>query len=206
MWLTICDMRAAIKDIKETCCTLSCTDVVFTFTGSYTSETLTLNFTGSNIPSALTECNVAGAAVTVTDGTTTFNTNVEVISALNTNNGIATVSTTGSGLDLYADYTITINLCVTDGSNLTCNKEKSITITNPDEEPVPSIYYYAVQACTNPGDIFVASITGTQLSIGQAVKVSHDGGAGCWTIIDTASGSATTTVLTSFTDCAACQA
>jgi hypothetical protein len=206
MWLTICDMRAAIKDIKETCCTLSCTDIVFTFTGSYTSETLTLNFTGSNIPTALSECNVTGASVTVTDGTATFNSDVEVISALNTTNGIATISTAGSGLDLYADYTITVNLCVTDSTDLTCNKEKSITIINPDEEPAPSVNYYAVQACTNPGDIFVASITGTQLSVGQAVKVSHDGGAGCWTIIDTATGSANTTVLTSFADCTACQA
>lgn len=204
MWLTICDMRSAIKTVQETCCTISCADVIFAVTGSFTGGTITLDFTGTIIPGVMTECDPTGADVVISDGTNTYNTEVSVLDAI-TNNNTATIDISATQLDQYADYTFTITLCVTNGT-ITCNKEKSITITNPDTEPAPTVNYYQIQECTNPTGVITASYSGGTLTVGQAVKVSHDGGAVCWSVVDLANGNATTTVLTEFADCAACNA
>ena len=204
MWLTICDIRDAVKDIKVTCCTITCNDVFFTVSATYTSGYVTFDFSGSIIPSQVSECNINGATLVITDGLGhSFNTSVSVSTALAGNN-TAIIDISGSSLDLYADYTATITLCVTDGSSLTCNKEKVLVIVNPDVAPSPTVYYYAIQNCVTPGSTIIASTTGTTLNIGQAVRVSHDGGADCWTIVDYGVSPATTTVLNSFTDCNAC--
>lgn len=202
MWLTICDMRSAIKTIQDTCCSLSCSDVIFAVSGSFTGGTLTLDFTGTSIPSAMSECDINGADVTISDGTNTYNTEVSVLTALSGDN-TATVDLSSTLLDQYLDYTVTITLCVTDGS-ITCNKEKTITVTNPDEEPAPTINYYVFQECTTPTTTITASYSGGTMNVGEAAKLSHDGGAVCWTVVDIATGSATSTVLQTYADCTAC--
>lgn len=199
MWLTICDMRSAIKTVQDTCCSISCSDVIFAVSGSFTAGTLTLDFTGTDIPGSMTECDVTGADLVISDGTNTYNTEVPVLTALSGDN-TATVDLSSTSLNQYTDYTITITLCVTNGS-ITCNKEKSITVVNPDEEPAPTINYYNVQLCTNPGDVITASYSGT-LNIGQAVRLT--GNPDCYTVVDTAGGGATATVQMVYPDCDSC--
>ena len=130
MWLTICDIRAAVKSIQETCCSSNCDDVIFTFSGTVNSGILTLNFNGTNSPTGFDECNPNGALVTIADGTgTVYTTRVQVIDALATS-GTAQIDLSSSGLNSLMDYTVTIAFCVTDG-NLTCEKSMTVTVSNP---------------------------------------------------------------------------
>jgi hypothetical protein len=130
MWLTICDIRAAVKTIQTTCCNTTCDDILFTFAGTLSVSTLTLNFNGSSAPVGFNECNVNGALVTITDGMGgTYSTRVQVLDAL-AGTGTAQINLASSGLNIYVDYTVTVTFCVTDG-NITCDKSKTITVENP---------------------------------------------------------------------------
>lgn len=203
MWLTICDMRSAINTIQDTCCSLTCDDVTFSVSGSFSGTTLTLDFSGTIIPGAMSECSPTGATVVISDGSNTYNDDVEVLVALAGNN-TATIDISGTQLNQYSDYTVTVNLCVTDGS-ITCNKEKSIAVTNPEEEPAPTTSYYVLVTCDSPGDPITASYIGTTLTPGQAVHISGSTNVGvCYTVVDTATGGATATIIETFADCASC--
>jgi hypothetical protein len=130
MWLTICDIRAAVKTIQTTCCNTTCDDILFTFAGTLSVSTLTLNFNGSSAPVGFDECNVNGALVTITDGMGgTYSTRVQVLDAL-AGTGTAQINLASSGLNIYVDYTVTVTFCVTDG-NITCEKSKTIIVENP---------------------------------------------------------------------------
>ena len=130
MWLTICDIRAAVKTIQTTCCNTTCDDVFFNFVGTLSVSTLTLNFNGSSAPAGFDECNANGALVTITDGMGgIYSTRVQVLDAL-AGTGTAQISLASSGLNVYVDYTVTVTFCVTDG-NITCEKSKTVTVENP---------------------------------------------------------------------------
>ena len=129
MWLTICDMRAAIKDIQTNCCGATCNDVIFMGFGSYSDGTITLNFGGTVIPNGFTECTTAGATVTITDAAAnTYTTTVSVSDAL-LGNDTEDVDISGSALSEVSNYTVTISLCVTDG-DITCDKTISFEVVN----------------------------------------------------------------------------
>lgn len=130
MWLTICDMRAAIKDIQTNCCTgATCNDVIFSAFGSYANDTITLNFGGSVIPAGFSECNVAGNSVIITDAASnSYSATVSVIDAL-AGNDTETIDISGSQLSGVSNYMVTITLCVTDG-DITCEKVLSFEVVN----------------------------------------------------------------------------
>ena len=131
MWLTICDIRAAVKQIQQTCCTFNCNDVLLYVIGNYNSNILTLNFNGSFVPSGFDECNPSGALVLVDDGTgTVYSTRVQVLNAL-AGNGTEQIDLSASGLNPIMPYTVTVTLCVTDGTNI-CEKSVTVMIENPN--------------------------------------------------------------------------
>jgi len=130
MWLTICDMRAAIKDIQNNCCSgATCNDVIFAAFGSFGDNTITLNFGGSIIPAGFTECNAAGNTVIITDAASnSYSATVSVIDAL-AGNDTETIDISGSQLSGVSNYTVTITLCVTNGE-ITCEKVLSFEVEN----------------------------------------------------------------------------
>ena len=129
MWLTICDMRAAIKDIQTNCCTIDCNSIVFAAFGTYSEGTITLNFNGTVIPNDFTECNPAGNTVTITDAAAnTYTTTVSVTDAL-AGDDTETIDISGSALSELSNYTVTITLCTTEGS-VTCEKTLSFEVVN----------------------------------------------------------------------------
>ena len=107
---------------------ISDSSVLFTFNGSLAGSFLTFNFNGTVIPAGFSECSPSGALVTVSDGTLTYNTYIQVLDALATG-GLANVDLSNSGLSTTANYNVSIVLCVTDG-NLTCEKSNTVIITN----------------------------------------------------------------------------
>ena len=128
MWLTICDMRAAIKDIQQNCCSgATCNDVIFAAFGSYGNDTITLNFGGSVIPTGFTECSPAGNTVVITDAAAnSYTTTISVIDAL-AGNDTADIDTSGSQLSDVSNYTVTITLCVGNGE-ISCEKVLSFEV------------------------------------------------------------------------------
>lgn len=126
LWLVICDMRNAVQSVITNCCNPSCDSVDITMTASYSNPTLSLLFTGS--APGFADCAAGGMFVTITDAYgASYTTQVAVIASLG--GPAVTVNLTTSGLNLFTDYTVKLNVCATDGS-LTCNNVLIETVSN----------------------------------------------------------------------------
>lgn len=70
MWLTICDMRGAVKAILDTCCQVSCESISIKISYKWIDQnTLRLFFTGSTLPMGFYDCDQTnGTMFTLTDG------------------------------------------------------------------------------------------------------------------------------------------
>ena len=152
-WVVLCDMYSAIEDIKDNCCPGACDSVVFAYTAEIQKSStnipvsLSVLFNGTSIPSGdFADCG-GSTTVTVTDsdgGTVTQEVNVVALAGSTTSTNIPL-----AGLDFYDDLTVSVDFCITDGSN-TCNEISSKVI--PLSVPCPS-------------DITATSITSEGLSV-----------------------------------------
>lgn len=136
LWLTVCDMRAAVKTMQETCCATDCNDVVFTYVASLSGDNtlLYLNFTGSVLPSGFSQTNTLGSLVTVTDAFgSSYSDYVDVEAALSAN-ASGSVDLTSAGLNVASGLTITVDLAVNNGS-IDCAKSITKSITANFECP-----------------------------------------------------------------------
>lgn len=118
MWLTLCDIRAAVKSIQDVCCTgTNCDDLDIEVQGVLTSPTtLQLYFTGT-FPSGFGECNQQGALVTITDSSNnSMNVYVQIPPNLNDPGGFQ-VNLSGSPLNTAENLVISVPLCFTDGES-----------------------------------------------------------------------------------------
>lgn len=130
MWLTICDIRAAVRTIQQTCCTTDCSAFIFNVTATLSGTNLVLNYNGTVAPLGWTECNPLGAAVQVTDGLGgSYTVRASMLTALGAG-GLSTISLSTSGLNPYVDYIVTVDPCLTNGT-IVCEKSKILTVTNP---------------------------------------------------------------------------
>lgn len=149
MWITICDIRTAVQSVVTNCCNPSCADVDITMTASFTSPNLSLTFNGS-APS-FSDCYPAGMYVTVTDAYgVSYTEQVSVIP--NLGGSAQLVDLTSSGLNLFTDFTVQLNVCA-DNAGLKCNDTIIQTVTNT--ALCPSVTYatdvtYIDYSFTNP--------------------------------------------------------
>ena len=135
MWITLCDLRTAVRGIQTTCCNSSCDDVFLNLQLQFNSATSVLTFYWSGLAPGFVDCvsgSNTGSFVTITDAYGSFyNTYVPVISNLNLNYD---VDLTGTPLNLATNLTVNVNLCVktTDGL-ITCERciEQVVAITTP---------------------------------------------------------------------------
>jgi hypothetical protein len=126
IWLVLCDMRKAVESVVTNCCNPSCDDVNILMTASYTNPTLSLLFTGT--APGFADCSPGGMFVTITDAYgVNYTTQVAVIASLG--GPAVTINLTTSGLNLYTDYTVRLNVCADDGT-LKCNDVLIETVTN----------------------------------------------------------------------------
>jgi hypothetical protein len=138
IWLTICDMRAAILTIQDTCCPNDCDGVAVELYAVLTDPTtLKLNFTGT-IPAGFTDCG-GTTSFTISDqsgGSITVN--VPVTSNLNNALGF-NVDLTSTPVNTAENLTITANaFCVSDGES-TCQSVLSYAITNISSCPTVTL-------------------------------------------------------------------
>lgn len=133
MWLTICDMRAAIKFIQENCCPGTCEDFVVTMSATFTNPVITL-FLNGTLPVGYTSCSALGTLFTITDSNgNSITTYINVPANLNNPTGFP-INITSTPLNPVANFTITATICVTDGSSQ-CSSTTSYIIQNQSACP-----------------------------------------------------------------------
>lgn len=127
LWLTVCDMRAVIYDLKLCCATADCSAFILGYTANadVLRENVTLIFSGSTtIPSGFSNCPLL-STVTITDGIGNIYSDTLDLVALSTNPTGITYNVAGAFLNPAFPYTVTVTGCIVKGTN-TCTK----TITN----------------------------------------------------------------------------
>ena len=126
MWILMCDMRTAVASVVANCCNITCDSVDITMTADFTSPNIELTFGGTALGFA--DCYAAGMFVTITDSYgVSFTTQVPVIANLGGATQLVNIST--SGLNLFTNYTVQLDVCA-DAGTLRCNKTLISTISN----------------------------------------------------------------------------
>ena len=183
MWLAICDIRAAVRQIQTTCCCTDCDDVIITMTATLDGNSLTFFFYGS-MPTGMTDCSPQGDWVNITDGEG-FTYGVWVPVAANINSSV-TISLASSGLNLATNLTINMLGCWTratpgtDCGGLECARTLNYTIVNTAPCPVLTldpitpneVTWRFLNAVVPPGSYSIALHLSSDLSV-----VSTQGGA-----------------------------
>jgi PKD repeat protein len=120
MWLTICDLRAAVGNIKLNCCPDGCEGITIDLQLTFTGSTLKLFFTGT-IPAGFQHCAPAGTMFTITDTSGgLLNVFVDVITNMNNINGFA-IDLTSTPLNLLNNLTVVGTPCFYNNvTNATC--------------------------------------------------------------------------------------
>ena len=134
LWLTVCDMRAAISDLRVNGgSNASCSDFILNFTASASNDrsTVTLFFAGNTvIPSGYADCNQQGSKVTITDSSGNKYTGYVVLTSAVGNSGGVTFNLTGSPVSTSLNYTVTVDGCISK-SGAICNKTATKTLLVP---------------------------------------------------------------------------
>lgn len=130
MWLTICDMRAAVDAVQD-CCAPTCADLTVNFLANVADNgsSLKLYFSGYTIiPSGFNDCAVQGSKLTITDGLSGSHIIYVPIVSASLDPAPITININTTPLNPTGNYTFTLESCLTDGS-LTCNKTVIVNAT-----------------------------------------------------------------------------
>jgi len=129
MWLTLCDIRDAIKSIQTVLPSTTCIDLDINIQGVMTSpNTLSLYFTGT-FPLGYNETYSGGTPVTITDTENNFITvDIPIIPNLNTVPGYA-IDLTATPINVATNLVVTVPLSFGDGVSV-CAETITTTIVN----------------------------------------------------------------------------
>jgi hypothetical protein len=97
---------------------------------------------------------------------------------------------------------LTIPLDVDQAVYDNCTQCEGTGGSDPVDPPV--VTNYTVVDCTDITNGYIASYSGGTLTVGQAVKLSVDAGAGCYQVTGTTTNTSNATVLSTFADCNSC--
>lgn len=131
LWLTVCDMRSAIFDLRN-CCSVDCSAffLVYQATRNDVGSLVTLIFnTGTIIPSGFANCATL-SSVSITDGNGhTYTTTLDLLVESTNPIGI-TYDVSSSSLNPNLPYTVTVNGCI-EKDGKTCSKQVVAVIQPP---------------------------------------------------------------------------
>ena len=156
LWLTVCDIRAAVKAIQDNCCRVTCTDIIVAFDAVITTDTngdtvLRLFFGQTVLPTTWYDCDQTAQAnaivypygwtgnkLTITDGAGHTRDVYVQLRKQDLSDGILNDPTiiangydillTGTNIDFTTTVTVSGDVCVTDGTT-NCVKCVSTTAT-----------------------------------------------------------------------------
>ena len=131
LWLTVLDMRGAVKAIQDNCCKVNCDSIKVDFDIKLNDDRtiMTLFFANkSRIPVGFKDCDALGNLLHITDAAgAAYDFRVKVAEEASDINGIQ-FDLTGTPLDQNLDYFLQMDACMTNG-DLTCSKCVNKTIT-----------------------------------------------------------------------------
>jgi hypothetical protein len=132
LWITVCDMRAAMYDLKECCGAADCSAffLVYTANANVARTEVTLIFnSGTVIPSGFANCPTL-STVSITDGIGNTYTDTLDLVALSTDPLGVTYTVSAAFLDPAMPYTVTVTGCIIK-SGTTCSKVVTNVIAVP---------------------------------------------------------------------------
>jgi len=137
MWLTICDLRAAVQNIKVNCCPDGCEDLQIVLQALVVSGELRLYFTGT-IPAGFVECAGSSTFTILDTAGNLYNAVVSIPSLINSTYFGITIASTP--LNPLLDFTITSTTCFNNTSiGQTCFQVLSDTVNNTIPCPVVTL-------------------------------------------------------------------
>ena len=142
MWLTILDMRGAVKAIQDNCCKINCDSIVIDFSIKLNDERTEAKLyfaSKSKIPVGFRDCDPNGNILTITDsagGSTQVRVKIASLATYALVSGVMTepvvpILLGDTSLDNHLDYTFDMEACMTNGE-LTCQKCITKLVTYKD--------------------------------------------------------------------------
>jgi hypothetical protein len=128
MWITICDLRAAVLSLQD-CCQPTCREIEINMYASISGGNLQIFLTGT-IPAGFSDCSGLGALVNITDTDgNTYNTNIPLVTNINQPPTLITLASTP--LNPVLDFTITLNSCLINATEgVTCERIITYLLVN----------------------------------------------------------------------------
>lgn len=128
MWITICDLRAAVLSLQG-CCQPSCSDIEINMYAAISGGNLEIYLTGT-IPSGFADCTGIGSLVTIVDSDgNLYNTNIQLVTNINQPPTLITLASTP--LNPVLDFTITLNSCLNNATaGVTCERVITYLLVN----------------------------------------------------------------------------
>jgi len=183
MWLTMCDVRAAVGNLKLNYSSKGCDGITIGLQLTLTGTILKLYFTG-NIPSGFQSCAPAGTMFTITDTSGGLvNMFVDVITGMNDVNGVP-LNLSTSPLNLLNDLIVIGTPCFyNNNSNATCQSALQETFYNtlvcPELllSPLFTSIIYTTTTISGPAEytIQVWNATGSRLITSVTTKETGPG-------------------------------
>lgn len=110
IWLTICDLRSAVANIKLNCCPGGCDGISVAMQLTLTGTVLKLYFTGT-LPAGFQNCNPNGTLFTITDTSGgLINVYVDMVGYMNNINGFS-IDLSSTPINLVDNLTVTGSPC-----------------------------------------------------------------------------------------------
>jgi len=192
MWITIADLRLAVRTIQLNCCPTGCDGIALSLTATYSADVLTIYVSGT-IPAGFVQCS-GTTTVKVTDSAgNSIQFNYDLISYLNNPTGYP-FNLSGTPINSSLDLTIDITPCLYNSStNATCESCLNYYIVNEASCPAVtwtqgsnSISYsfisqagdwtYTVEVWDSAGSTMIANqtqaISGVQTVTGEVIGLS----------------------------------
>jgi len=134
LWITVCDMRAAVYSLKTTAGTTDCSAFLLGFVAAANNDrtivTLYFNTGTTVIPSGFANCNAQGSKVTITDTSGhSYVGYVDLVASVSNGSGYP-FTVTGASLNAGQNYTVVVEGCVTKNGNA-CSKTATQTVSVP---------------------------------------------------------------------------
>lgn len=133
LWITVCDIRAAVSALQHTTANVDCSAFLLSFSAAANNDRtqVTLYFAGSLVvPSGFTDCNQQGSKVTISDGLGHSYIGYVSLVTESTNQSGITFTVSGASLNTSQPYTVLVEGCLTKSGN-TCSKNHTETISVP---------------------------------------------------------------------------
>jgi hypothetical protein len=137
LWIIVCDMRAAVNDLKTTTGSVDCSQFILNYDASASAnrQEVYLDFNpGTIIPNGATSAPTQPTNITISDGTTSKQFTINIVTEAGNSTPytaiVAGSGVTGSALNTSLPYTVTVNATVAK-SGTNCNKTVQKTISVP---------------------------------------------------------------------------